>query len=102
VSLSQAFDLDAIDKLLFLSINPPNFLIVSGDGALSFARLTAAGLTSVQMKTNNNWQIVTYAVNVTAKGTLLIDAWKAGDRTRLHTVLYSNEVSLDAVQPTSA
>ena len=37
VSLSNAFDLDAIDKLLFLEMLPEDFLIMSGDGVLDFA-----------------------------------------------------------------
>ena len=83
VAISQAFDLDAIDRLLFLSMYPEDFLIVSGDGVLPFARLTAAGLTTVSMKANNMWELVTYAVNITEKGKLLIQAWRGGDRIRL-------------------
>ena len=83
VAISQAFDLDAIDRLLFLSLYDKDFLIVSGDGVLPFARLTAAGLTSVSMKANNCWELVTYAVNMTEKGKLLIQAWRDGDRARL-------------------
>lgn len=45
VALSQAFDVDAVDKLLFLSIlEDPKMLKVSGDGVLSFAHLIGAGL----------------------------------------------------------
>jgi hypothetical protein len=83
VAISRAFDLEAVDRLLFLDPLSRDFLIVSGDGVLSFARLIAAGLASVQQKANNNFQIVTYAVNISAKGRLLIDAWRQGDRTRL-------------------
>ena len=83
VAISQAFDLDAIDRLLFLAMYDKDFLIVSGDGVLAFARLTAAGLTTVSMKANNMWELVTYAVNITEKGQLLIEAWRTGDRTRL-------------------
>src|SRR5262245_31948622 len=43
VALSQAFDLEAIDRLLFLNLCP-EYLLVSGDGLLHFARLIAAGL----------------------------------------------------------
>src|SRR5262245_6619960 len=43
VALSQAFDLEAIDRLLFLKLCP-DYLVVSGDGLLLFARLIAAGL----------------------------------------------------------
>ena len=87
VALSQAFDLESVDRLLFLSMKAPDFLIVSGDGTLAFARLSAAGLTSVEVKANNNFELVTYVVNLTEKGRLLIEAWKSGDRVRLQTTL---------------
>lgn len=87
VAISHAFDLEAIDRLLFLAMYEDDFLIVSGDGTLSFARLTAAGLTKVAMKANNIFELVTYSVNLTAKGRLLIDAWRSGDRIRLTSVL---------------
>jgi hypothetical protein len=56
---------------------------VSGDGLLHFGRLIAAGLATVVQKANNNWLIVTYCVNISDKGRLIIEAWKQGDRTRL-------------------
>ena len=87
VAISRAFDLEAVDRLLFLSAYPKDFLIVSGDGLLHFARLIAANLASVEQKANNNWQIVTYAVNISEKGKLLIEAWRQGDRARLSRVL---------------
>ena len=87
VAISRAFDLDAVDRLLFLSPCPKDFLIVSGDGLLHFARLIAANLASVEQKANNNFQLVTYAINITEKGKRLIEAWRQGDRTRLKEVL---------------
>jgi len=87
VAISRAFDLDAVDRLLFLNACPKDFLIVSGDGLLHFARVIAAGLATVELKANNNWQIVTYAVNISGKGKLIIDAWRQGDRARLSQVL---------------
>jgi hypothetical protein len=83
VSLSNAFDLEAIDKLLFLEMCPEDYLIVSGDGVLTFARLIAAGLASVKLMANNANQIVTYSINLSEKGTNLITAWKSGKRTQL-------------------
>jgi hypothetical protein len=83
VAISRAFDLEAIDKLLFLCQLEKDFLAVSGDGLLHFARLIAAGFVSVEQKANNNWQIVTYTVNISEKGRQLIEAWKMGDRARL-------------------
>jgi hypothetical protein len=46
-----------------------------------------ATLASIDQKSNNNWQIVTYAVNISSKGRQLITAWKQGDRTRLRKVM---------------
>ena len=83
VAISRAFDIDAVDRLMFLNGCALDFLVVSGDGLLHFGRLIAAGLATVQQKANNNWQIVTYAVNISDKGHMIIEAWKQGDRTRL-------------------
>jgi hypothetical protein len=80
VALGAAFDREAIDRLLFLSMCPKDYLVVSGDGLLHYSRLIAAGLARVDMKANNAWQIVTYAINISGKGRLLIDAWRSGDR----------------------
>lgn len=87
MAISRAFDLDAVDRLLFLSPLKKDFLIVSGDGVLHFARLIAAGLASVKLKAKNNWLIVSYAINISPKGKLLIDAWKQGDRAQLSKVI---------------
>jgi len=87
VALSRAFDVEAIDKLLFLQAHKKDFLVVSGDGLLHFARLIAAGLATGDLKANNNWQVVTYAVNLTQKGRQLVSAWKAGDHVMLKETL---------------
>lgn len=87
VAITQAFDLEAIDRLLFLESCDKDFLVVSGDGLLHFSRLIAAGLATAEQKANNNWQIVSYSVNISEKGRLLIEAWKAGDRTRVKQVI---------------
>jgi HNH endonuclease len=87
VAITRAFDLEAIDRLLFLEPLTTDFLVVSGDGLLHFGRLIAAGLATMTAKANNNWQIVTYAVNISPKGKMLVEAWKAGDRTRLKEVI---------------
>lgn len=83
VAISRAFDVDAIDRLMFLHGCAKDFLVVSGDGLLHFGRLIAAGLAIAELKANNNWQIVTYTVNLSEKGRLIIEAWKEGDRVRL-------------------
>src|SRR5277367_223406 len=72
IAITRAFDVEAIDRLLFLESCKKDFLVVSGDGLLHFARLIAAGLALVEQKSNNNWQIVTYAVNISDKGKHLI------------------------------
>jgi hypothetical protein len=81
VALSNAFDVETIDRLLFLSICPKDYLVVSGDGLLQFSRLIASGFATAEMKANNNWLLVSYAVNISLKGRLLIEAWQRGDRT---------------------
>ncbi|MBW2571960.1 MAG: HNH endonuclease [Deltaproteobacteria bacterium] len=87
VSLSHAFDVEAVDRLLFLAQCTKDFLIVSGDGVLHFSRILAAGLATVEMKANNNWNIVTYAINISDKGLQLIEAWRQGDREQLSQAL---------------
>jgi hypothetical protein len=89
VSISHAFDFETIDRLIFLSMCPHDYLIVSGDGLLHFSRIISAGLADVAQKANNAWQIVTYAVNISPKGRMLVEAWRAGDRTRLATAMHS-------------
>jgi hypothetical protein len=87
VAIGQAFDREAIDKLLFLDKLQDDYLALSGDGVLRFARLIAADLASFAMKANNAWQLVTYTVSMTAKGRMLVRAWKTGDRSALHQAL---------------
>jgi hypothetical protein len=89
VAISRAFDIEAIDKLLFLHKLPDNSLVVSGDGVLQFARLVAADLATFQLKANNAWLLVTYSVLLTQKGRMLVDAWMAGDRNTLTSALSS-------------
>jgi len=83
IALSRAFDVDAVDRLLFLNSLAQDHLIVSGDGVLRFDRLIAAGLASFDLKANNGNLIVTYSINISEKGKMLIEAWKSGDRERL-------------------
>jgi hypothetical protein len=44
-------------------------------------------LATAEQKSNNNWQLVTYAVNISGKGCQLIEAWKQGDRARVRQVI---------------
>ena len=87
VALSRGFDLEAVDRLLFLLMCEKDFLVVSGDGLVRFSRLIAAGLASADQKANNNWLIVSYAINISEKGKQIIEAWKSGDRLRLKQTL---------------
>jgi hypothetical protein len=92
VAIGRAFDLEAIDRLLFLDMCPVDYVIVSGDGLLEFARLIASRLARATMKANNNWNLVTYAINITEKGKMMIDAWRSGDRNRLSSALIENDI----------
>jgi len=89
VAIGRAFDVEAIDRLLFLNMCPKDYLVLSGDGVLHFSRLIAAGLVTVEQKANNGWQLVTYAVNTSAKGCMLIHAWQEGDRAAISVALGS-------------
>lgn len=91
-SIGRAFDVEAIDQLLFLSMLPVDYLVLSGDGVLHFARLIAAGLAYVTLKANNSWQLVTYTVNISERGRLLVDAWKQGDKLKLSDLLSGSEL----------
>lgn len=87
VAISRAFDLDAVDRLLFLRPLKKDTLVVSGDGLLHFGRLISAGLVTFTQKANNNWQIVTYSLNISERGSQIVDAWRQGDRTRLKQII---------------
>jgi hypothetical protein len=80
VSLSQAFDTQAIDDLLFLA-NPhvAGHLHVSGDGVAKFSRLIGAGLATFDVYMRNG-PIVLYRMGLTPKGVQFIEAWRSGDR----------------------
>ncbi len=79
VSLSHAFDIETIDNLLFLEKLLPNQLSISGDGVLKFSRLIAANLADFRLVMQNG-PLVLYDVQLTAKGKMLISAWKSGNR----------------------
>src|SRR5215204_1270528 len=83
VSLSQAFDTQSIDDLLFLA-NPhvAEHLQVSGDGVAKFSRLIGAGLATFDVFMMNG-PIVLYRIGLTPKGAQMILAWQSGDREAL-------------------
>jgi len=87
IAIGRGFDVETIDKLMFLYKAKTDRLAVSGDGVLSFARLIAADLAAFQLKANNAWQLVTYTVELTEKGRKLVEAWQTGDRALLERVL---------------
>lgn len=86
VSLSHAFDGNAVDDLLFLKAPNIANLMVSGDGVLKFSRLIAAGLAEFSLYMQNG-PIVLYQVKLTPKGERLIDAWMTGNRNAAATAL---------------
>lgn len=90
VAITRAFDVEAIDRLLFLTAHDPDYLILSGDGLLHFSRLIAAGLATSTLKANNNWLLVTYTVNISDKGRQLVTAWQSGDRSAVREALVAN------------
>jgi hypothetical protein len=79
VSLSAAFDRDAIDDLLFLKTPSSVTLGVSGDGVLKFSRLIGAGLAEFTLVSRNG-PLMLYRVNLTPKGDQLIEALMTGNR----------------------
>lgn len=89
IAITRAFDIESVDRLLFLQLCKKDFLVVSGDGLLHFGRLIAAGLATGVQKSNNNFQLVTYAVNISPKGRQLIDAWQSGDRALLRAAIFA-------------
>ncbi len=83
VAIGRAFDLEAVDRLLFLNMCP-DYLLPSGDGLLHFARLIAAGLAAFRPRKSSHFH---HRVTISEKGRLLIEAWQQGDRARLFQVL---------------
>lgn len=106
VAIGRAFDVGAIDQLMFLSMEDRDEIAVSGDGILTFGRLIAAGLVSYQRIMNpqrtfpgecsESYKIavhmatgfpILYTMQLTGKGRQLIEAWKKGDRESLQSAL---------------
>ena len=82
VALSNAFDKEAMDDLLFLSRpkeEEPE-LPISADGVLKFSRLIAAGLVGFKLYRKREGFNRRYEVALTDKGRSFVDAWKKGDR----------------------
>ena len=93
VVLTNAFDAETVDRLLFLSKTKPEDLVVSGDGILQFYRVIAADL--AKHRRLDEWTVgntpvpvsYRYLIELTPKGRRLIDAWVAGDLAQLTKVV---------------
>ena len=84
VSLTHAFDQQAIDDLLFLSLGQTRQLFLSGDGVLRFARIISAGLAEFTLYAQAPMTLqFAYVVKLTPKGEAFVTAWKTGDRAAL-------------------
>jgi len=86
VSLTRAFDVFALDQLLFLEKPAIAKLRVSGDGVLEFARLIGAGLATFELESQNG-PLLLYSVNLTTSGKQLVSAWCSGNREAVKKVL---------------
>ncbi len=86
ISLTKAFDIFALDQLMFLTKPECAKLRVSGDGVLGFARLIAAGLASFSIAAQNG-PLTYYSINLTNSGQQLVAAWSSGDRKAVQKVL---------------
>jgi len=86
VSLTRAFDVFALDQLLFLNKPEVNDLRVSGDGVLGFARLVSAGLATFQLVLQNGPMFI-YSIGLTPPGNQLVSAWLSGNRAAVEKVL---------------
>jgi len=85
-ALNHAFSKESMDLLLFLHVQDTTWMLYSGDGALRFAGLVAAGLVCVSVHGygppggpggSPEWS--TYTAWLTEKGKQLVEAWLSGD-----------------------
>ncbi len=89
VSLTQAFDRETLDLLLFLT-HPQSGegLALDGAGVLRFARLIAAGLATFRLAIQNG-PLFVYTVTLTPKGRLLVEGWRSGEQATVTQALAS-------------
>jgi HNH endonuclease len=93
VSLSQAFDQETIDYLIFLNKPESLNLTLSGDAVLKIARLIANNLVTVKRGgIHPNSPIRYYSVSLTRKGKALVDAWLSGNRDAVKQALLSENL----------
>jgi hypothetical protein len=116
VTLNHAFDLETIDKLLFLrKVHKSQLLFFSRDGVLEFLRLIASGLAAFSVV---RWEGGStsyydfpstqtapippserdYLVRLTQKGLMLVDAWIKGDRSVVVSALGSESAMVEPVE----
>ena len=86
VALGQAFDSNAIDDLLFLSVVDQQPLALSGDGVRKFSGLIGAGLAELNLVMQNG-PLLLYEIGLTPKGQLFVDAWRSGNRDKVSEAL---------------
>lgn len=86
VTLNQAFDKDAIDNLLFLANPKSRGLKVSGDGVLKFTKLITADLATFR-QSRHGMDGLLCSIEITEKGKMLVEAWKAGNRSAVAAAL---------------
>jgi len=97
VSLSQAFDKEAIDCLLFLEmLGVEGSPIISGDTVMKYSKLISSGLVKYQSSRRkeplvggdinehikfilDKGTLVGYTLALTQKGTSLVKAWREGN-----------------------
>ena len=90
VSLNEGFDRQGMDLLLFLHNTPKHTLWFSSDGLIKFAGLIGAELVEIAntdttyMAPNEprKFTQTTHNLKLTNRGTLLIEAWLAGNETK--------------------
>jgi hypothetical protein len=99
-ALNSAFDRDSMDLLLYLHQRGDAPHWYSGDGVLRFAGLFAAGLVQFGRQsaadTFANMYASCHEVVLSQKGTLLVEAWKAGDETK-----YKKAIAMPSPDPSS-
>ena len=94
--LSQAYDKNIIDDLLFLSSDDiahnSNKFECTGDGVTKFTALYASGLAKYSLgnSSSGSWgspSYTNYSIELTDKGEKLVSAWKKGDRSAIEAAL---------------
>jgi len=80
LSLNEGYDRKAVDLLLVLS--KAGTLWVSGDGVIQCAALVASGLVESRALggLTADQPLPAYAISLTERGKLMVDAWKRGDQ----------------------